>query len=386
MSRCCAREFKLPWRLLPSKPLSLLLSHYLLLLLLLLPLLLVLLLLILTTPAAPLPLRVPPQKPLSSLPRNQRLKPTQISPLSSSGPIIISIQPSAGHDDRFPGHDNRYPGLDDRYPVHATTTGYMLIDSSFLLFGSKLAPLKQTPIFQSSHGWLPLFKEGPDASRNFLRFSNGRTRAGKASNPPIRLPNSQPTVISVSSATSISDGISIKWILQDYCHQKLLQATWTSLSVFDWSPFQGSMIRLGVSGGLLGSQQLCMGHILGNILTFPDNPFNLVKFLWSKMAWAGVQHIHIHVLCSTCISGGHFRPSKVSFCRFGRHFYEAIFSRLIFSKSPTQFWYWFLIHALSCVQVNKDRPWHFFSSLGPRSRRMWTKACFAACSERLFLS
>ena len=86
-----------------------------------------------------------PQKPLSSLPRNQRLKPTQISPLSSSGPIIISIQPSAGHDDRYLGHD-------DRYPVHATTTGYMLIDSSFLLFGSKSAPLKQTPIFQSSHG------------------------------------------------------------------------------------------------------------------------------------------------------------------------------------------------------------------------------------------
>ena len=52
----------------------------------------------------------------------------------------------------------------------------MLIDSSFLLFGSKLAPLKQTPIFQSSHGWLPLFKEGPDGRKSEFSQIFQRTR------------------------------------------------------------------------------------------------------------------------------------------------------------------------------------------------------------------
>ena len=39
----------------------------------------------------PLPLRVPPQKPLSSNPRNQRLKPAQISPPSSWNQWLFSL-------------------------------------------------------------------------------------------------------------------------------------------------------------------------------------------------------------------------------------------------------------------------------------------------------
>ena len=156
--RCCAREFKPPWRLLPPKPLSLLLLlpyyyyyyyyYY--------------------CSCCPITAPCSSPKPLSSLPRNQRLKPTQVSPLSSS---------------RLHNYFNwafwSWRQMSSITPVPLSCWAPR-IESSFILFGSKLTPaLKQTPIFQSSHGWLLLFKEWPDASRNFLRFSNGQ-RARKA--------------------------------------------------------------------------------------------------------------------------------------------------------------------------------------------------------------
>ena len=53
---------------------------------------------------------------------------------------------------------------------------------------------------------------------------------------------------------------------------------------------------------------------LRQILTFlTPHPANQVNFSLSKMAFRGVSHTVLQVLCSTGTSGGYFRPSKVSF-------------------------------------------------------------------------
>ena len=56
-----------------------------------------------------------------------------------------------------------------------------------------------------------------------------------------------------------------------------------------------------------------LSHNLGLILTCSDPPANPVKLFWFKMTWKGVPHIVLHVLCSTCTSGGYLRPSEVRF-------------------------------------------------------------------------
>ena len=65
-------------------------------------------------------------------------------------------------------------------------------------------------------------------------------------------------------------------------------------------------------------------RILGHILTFPDPSCQLDQFFWSKIACTGVPHI-VDTTCfmSNCTSGGHFRPSKVSFSQIFAIFYKA---------------------------------------------------------------
>ena len=52
------------------------------------------------------------------------------------------------------------------------------------------------------------------------------------------------------------------------------------------------------------------GQIHSYALSIKD-PHSL--FFWSKMACTGVPHIVIHVLCSTCTSGGYHEPSEIRF-------------------------------------------------------------------------
>ena len=77
--------------------------------------------------------------------------------------------------------------------------------------------------------------------------------------------------------------------------------------------FQGSLTHLGASRRLRGQRYIKARPILGHILTFFDPPCQPGQIFWSKIACTGVSHIVLHVLCSTRTSGGHLRPSEVTF-------------------------------------------------------------------------
>ena len=80
-------------------------------------------------------------------------------------------------------------------------------------------------------------------------------------------------------------------------------------------PFRG-YLSLTHFGAPMGSQAKVAKFrpFLRQILTFlTPHPANQVNFSLSKMAFRGVSHTVLQVLCSTGTSGGYFRPSKVSF-------------------------------------------------------------------------
>ena len=144
-----------------------------------------------------------------------------------------------------------------------------------------------------------------------------------------------PLAVNAPSTLERSHVCSVSWlsltplsaILINHCHHHLSPSTLgkvhirmtgskctPKLPLTDLSPFPGSLTHLGTSRGLQ-SQKFCILHkrgpfwaIFWHSLTPPANP---LKFSCSKMAYTGVPHIALYVLCPTRTCRGHFRLKSV---------------------------------------------------------------------------